>query len=146
MNYYTKKALIRYQNIIWDGKRILTNINLIKAIYCIEMVHRNLLWRFVEYLYWILFPRSFSYARLLTIGKFQIKTIYLKNLSKVMGIIYSNEIETIDKLLYNNFPNTDWRLLTDHLLRDIVSFYNGDKTGNYINSIKILLDSGQSMV
>jgi hypothetical protein len=145
MNYYTKKALKKYQKIKWSNKKLLTNIKIIKALYCIELVHRNLLWRLLEYFYWILFPKKFSYQRILTIGKFQIKTIYLKCKSKIKNIFYSNKIETVDELLYNNIPNTNWESLSDDLLKDIVTFYNGDKTGNYINSIKILVNSKQNM-
>ena len=141
MNYYLEKALIKYQKNDWNKIKTLTNTNLLKAIYCIETTHRNLLWRLFEYLYWIIFPRYYSHRRILTIGKFQIKTKYLNNKSKLKSIFYSNKIETIDKLLNDYFPNTDWNLLSDDLLLKIVSFYNGDKTGNYYNAIKILLFS-----
>jgi hypothetical protein len=141
MNYYFKKSLNKYHKNDWNNIKTLTNTNLIKALYCIETAHRNLLWRLFEYLYWIIFPRKYSHKRILTIGKFQIKTIYLNNKSKIKNIIYSNKIETIDRLLYDYFPDADWNSLTDDLLLGIVSFYNGDKSGNYFNAIKILLYS-----
>jgi hypothetical protein len=135
-----KEALKIYYKLNCYKEEVLTNKKLLKAVYCIEVVHRNLLWRIMEYLYWIIFPRSFSYKRILTIGKFQIKTKFLDQKSKIKGIMYSNDINTIDKLLYDNFPNTDWRLLSEELLQDIVSFYNGDKSGLYIESIKKLIN------
>jgi hypothetical protein len=141
MNYYLKKSLNKYHKNYWNNIKTLTNTDLIKALYCIETVHRNFLWRLFEYLYWVIFPRKYSHKRILTIGKFQIKTIYLNNKSKIKNIINSNKIETIDKLLYDYFPDADWNSLPDDLLLKIVSFYNGDKSGNYFNAIKILLHS-----
>jgi hypothetical protein len=87
----------------------------------------------------MILPRSFSYRRILTIGRFQIKSILLECKSKIKCIIYSNRIETIDKLFYNTFPNSDWKSLPDNLLENIVSFYNGDKTGLYFKTLKYLI-------
>lgn len=70
MNYYLRKSINEYHKNDWNNIKTLTNTNLIKALYCIETAHRNLLWRLFEYLYWIIFPRKYSHKRILTIGKF----------------------------------------------------------------------------
>ena len=140
MNYYTILAQNKYKRITWKKYNVLTNYELIKAIYCIETVHRNVLWRLLEYLYWIIFPRKYSHWRILTIGVFQIKTIYLNSKSKIKSIIESNRTETIDNLLYNHFPGNDWKKLKDGFVKQFVLFYNGDKTGNYYKTIKLLLN------
>jgi len=141
MNYYLQKSLSKYHKNNWNNIKTLTNTNLIKALYCIETVHRNMVWRLFEYLYWIIFPRKYFNKRILTIGKFQVKTTYFNNETKIQSIIYSNKIEIVDKLLYDHFPDVEWNLLSDDLLLKIVSFYNGDKTGYYFKTIKILLNS-----
>jgi hypothetical protein len=143
MNYYTKIVLKKFQKINWNNN-VLSNIELIKILYCIETTHRNIIWRLAEYLCWIIMPRNFFYNRKITIGKFQIKPEYVKNKSKIRTIIDSNKIETIDNLLYKNFPDADWKSLPDKLLKDIVAFYNGDKTGVYLETAKLLIKSNKN--
>ena len=140
MNYYLNKAVNRYKTCQSNRFKVLTNFNLLKAIYCIELSHRNALWRSAEYIYWCVSPRKKSKMKILTIGRYQVKTKFLEGFSKIESIKLSNSIFFIDALFYNLFPAVNWDDLSEDDLSKIVGFYNGDKTGMYVNAIKYMME------
>jgi hypothetical protein len=139
MNIYINKALKKYKCLFINNNSIVTNLNLLNAIYSIEIVHRNIIWRIMEYIYWIIMPRKYSIKQILTIGKFQIKVCHLNQYSKLRCIKLSNDIRIIDKVLFDNIKYVNWNSLTDENIKRIVKFYNGDKTNMYFNGIKTLI-------
>jgi hypothetical protein len=139
MNYYEERIIKRYgmfKNGI-NGYR--TNICLLHAISAIELVHRNLVWRIIEYFVFLVTPISYSKGNLLTIGKLQIKVQYLKEPRKIKYIIKSNNLRTLDDLLYKKFPSINWSLLEKKDIDTIVKYYNGDRTEKYSRMIQKLL-------
>lgn len=139
MNYYLNKALRLYGKINIDSSNIRTNPSFLKAIYSIELAHRNIFWRLCEYLFYLIISERLARRNILTIGRFQLKTKYLNAKSKFGRICQANCVEYLDKVIFENINVKNWSKIHQNEINDFVAFYNGDKTGAYITAMNNLM-------
>lgn len=115
-------------------------MQLLKAILAIELVHRNVFWRFCEYAVYMLIPESFAIRKILSLGRFQVKAELLTGKTKLERIRQANNPMFVDRLLCAKFPEANWLELDSKNLDLIVQFYNGDRTGAYKAALQELLN------
>lgn len=139
MNYYVDKAYELYLKKRNTNCIVKTNKDLIIAIQAIERVHRNILWRLVEYFYFIITPINVTIKNSLTIGIYQIEIKLLKKKTKINKILEANSIYTVDQILFDNFTNIDWTNISNEELKDISILYNGYGCEKYFVALQYIL-------
>lgn len=137
MNYYYTKCIEKLNHIKIDENKIKTDPYLVKGIIAIELVHRNIVWRFFEYVIFIILTRKQSKKMILTIGRNQMKPKYLEGFRKTTAIKMANDpyfldttIATINKGEYSDCLS----------IQKIVKDYNGDSNGLYTKFLLQIID------